>query len=555
MNIAIFASVYGYEPAQIKPWMESLKSSGFSGKVFVIVYNPEGEELLKYLKENGVFTFVSQLNGETNMATQRFLQYQEILKSEYAKDVDAVIATDIRDVIFQSDPGVWLKNNIQDYQLIATGESVTFRHEDWNGDALEKHFGKNVFLEFADRETLCSGIIAGKKEAMIKLCETVYELAFFSADPGAFIDQIFYNIAIYEIYNEYTKIVPAGERWCANLGTLKAIPENTPEWSTKSRTEYSSFERIRSNKTFQEVLKCAVPEMINGKVVNSVGQPYVIVHQYDRYQPWKEHFIGIEKDVTIVTALYDIKRENWDGFSRNLDQYKEWMKGMLSFNSPMIIYVEEKDADFVKTERGSKMDKTQVIVLPFDELHTNKLWGSRIHEIMKSAKFLENQTVPSHPQISQPNYNILMHEKMQFVKRSIESNPFNTEHFMWVDAGVFHMSNNAGAMGNRFPRTDSLLDDKIHFIAIEQPTEDDLNLEKFFKGHNVRIIGTTWLGHKDAILEFEKSYSELLAITIANDLMDQDQSYLTITALKNPTLCNIHNGVWSDAINLWAFRT
>jgi len=34
--------------------------------------------------------------------------------------------------------------------------------------------------------------------------------------------------------------------------------------------------------------------------------------------------------------------------------------------------------------------------------------------------------------------------------------------------------------------------------------------------------------------------------------MDQDQSYLTITALKNPTLCNIHNGVWSDAINLWA---
>lgn len=288
MNIAVFASVYGYKPEQIKPWMNSLKSSGFKGKVFVIVYNPENDELLNYLKDNGVFTFVAHLNGETNMATQRFLQYQEILNSEYAKDVEAVITTDIRDVVFQSDPGVWFQNNIQDYELLATSEGVTFRHEDWGGDALESNFGKNMFLKFADRETLCSGIIAGKKEAMIKLCETVYELAFFSNDPSAFIDQIFYDIAIYEIYKDITKIVPATENWCANLGTLKAIPENSPLWSTASRSTHHSFERIRSIKKFQDALLCKVPEMTDGRVIADNGQPFAIVHQYDRYQPWKE---------------------------------------------------------------------------------------------------------------------------------------------------------------------------------------------------------------------------------------------------------------------------
>lgn len=288
MNLAIIASAYGYNIEQIKPWVESLKRTKFGGKVFVLVYNPQDEELLNYLKDNDIFVMLAQLNGETNMATQRFLDYSEILKTEYAQDVEAVITTDIRDVIFQSDPGIWFKQNIEDFSLMATSEGVCFRHEDWNGDNLEAHFGKTRFLQYADRETLCSGIIAGKKGAMIELFRTVYELSFFSNDPHAFVDQIFYNIAVYEIYPEITKIVPASSNWCANLGTLKAIPENQPDWGTSSRSAYNSFERLRTNKTFVEVMKCKVPEMKDGLIYADNGKPFAIVHQYDRFQPWKE---------------------------------------------------------------------------------------------------------------------------------------------------------------------------------------------------------------------------------------------------------------------------
>ena len=38
MNVAILASVYGYQPEQIKPWVNSLKESKFGGKVFVVVF-------------------------------------------------------------------------------------------------------------------------------------------------------------------------------------------------------------------------------------------------------------------------------------------------------------------------------------------------------------------------------------------------------------------------------------------------------------------------------------------------------------------------------------
>ena len=288
MNVAVIASCYGYGIDQVKPWVNSLKQTGFKGMVFVIVYNPSDNILLEYFKSEGIFAFVAQFTGETNMATQRFINYIEVLNTDYGKEVDLVISTDIRDIVFQTDPGVWLQNNMQDYDLVATSEGIRFRHEDWNGGNLEKHFGKKRFVTHADKETLCSGIIAGKKDVIMKLFKTIYEIAFFSEDTGDFVDQVFYNIAIYEIFKEKTRIVSAGEDWVANIGTIKAIPENMPKWSTSSRCETYGYERIRKNKTYNEVLLCKIPEMKDTIVYAENGKPYSIVHQYDRYQPWKE---------------------------------------------------------------------------------------------------------------------------------------------------------------------------------------------------------------------------------------------------------------------------
>ena len=424
MNIAVMASVYGYGPDQIKPWMESLKSSGFKGKVFVIVYNHDGEELLQYLKDNGVFTFTSQLNGDTNMATQRFLQYQEILNSEYANDVDVVITTDIRDVVFQSDPGVWVKNNIQDYDLLATSEGVTFRHEDWGGEALETHFGKEMFLKFADRETICSGVIAGKKETMIKLFETVYELSFFSQDPGAFIDQIFYAIAIYEIYNDITKIVPATENWCANLGTLKAIPENMPSWSTGTRTGTASYERFRKNKTFVETMKCKVPVMKDdGLIYADNGLPFAIVHQYDRYQPWNTKILSrLKIDLPILNrpmmgTPYDkskldrlkVKFDGVEKISRNTSQCYQDLFVLAATNGKRngtFLEIGAQDAQFCNnTYILEKLYDWKGISIDIDEVHKKSFEyfdRSNTNLVIQDAltidytKLLEDNNMPSH---------------------------------------------------------------------------------------------------------------------------------------------------------------
>ena len=154
---------------------------------------------------------------------------------------------------------------------------------------LQRHFGLNMFNELKAYETLCSGIIAGEKNMLIKLFKAIAEIAYFSQDPGAFVDQCFYNIAIRKIYSEVTMIAGGDSDWCANLGTLIAIPMNTPLWSTGKRSQYDSYERFRNHKNFIDEMLCPIPTMNSDyEVCNSKGEPYCIVHQYDRYQFWKD---------------------------------------------------------------------------------------------------------------------------------------------------------------------------------------------------------------------------------------------------------------------------
>jgi hypothetical protein len=288
MKTCLIAAAGGYKVEDLKPWVNSLRKTSYEGDVIVIVYDPVDETVPEYLKSENIGVIIGSVNGDLNIATQRFIDFAGILSGEHGKNYDIIVTTDIRDVVFQRDPGLWVRENIGENDIIASGEGIKYKHEDWNGDMLQRHFGNKVFDIMKNYETLCSGIIAGKKDMMINLFRTTAELAYYGKDPGAFVDQCYYNVAIRRVFDEKTKIASGDSTWCANLGTLYAIPMNTPQWSTRSRSEYDSYERFRTHKKFTDVMTCPLPQMIDDQVCNAAGEPYAIVHQYDRYQPWKE---------------------------------------------------------------------------------------------------------------------------------------------------------------------------------------------------------------------------------------------------------------------------
>lgn len=299
MKTCIIAVSSGYTVEDLKPWAESLRKSGYTGAAAVLLYD-DNIEIAEYLGELGIFGFKAENRGLNHIATQRFQDYVHLLKDDYFKDTEYIIHTDIRDVVFQTNPEEWLLENIGDSQILATSEGVTYRHEDWNGEGIQQNFGLDHYNNMADQETLCSGIIAGKRDTLIHLFNVLFELSFYTVDIKGFADQHYYNLAIRTIYKDVTKIIPADQSWVANLSTLIAIPLQSPEWSSGPRTVTLSYERFRTG-NFLENMKVELPVIQDGIVSTPNGEPYAIVHQYDRYAPWKTMIydrLGIENTIS-----------------------------------------------------------------------------------------------------------------------------------------------------------------------------------------------------------------------------------------------------------------
>ena len=310
MQVAILAAAQGYNIEQIKPWVTSLQKTNFKGLVGVVLYD-RNEELAAYLSSHGVHVFTAVLDGLTNIATQRFKDYIQMMQLPVFAEVDWFLHTDIRDVVFQQDPTLFLQNQTQG--IIATGEGVTFKHEDWNGEGMQFNYGEAMYQSMADLETMCSGIIAGRKNELLHLFQTIYDLAFYTPNPEGFADQHYYNVALRKVYSSVTEFVSADTAWVANLGTLIALPMLSPMWSTNPRTPNSSYERMRSG-TYVDNMLVGLPQLIDGQICTPSGEPYIIVHQYDRYQPWKEVMLqnlGGVKTPSKVTESTDLGFYMW----------------------------------------------------------------------------------------------------------------------------------------------------------------------------------------------------------------------------------------------------
>jgi len=295
MRTAIFTCASGYTVEDARPFVESLKKIGYTGKVYAVTYKREIDELYNYLTQNGIMVIMRDYHGSVNLATQRFYDYSEIIHMlKLDKTVDMILSVDFRDVVFQADPFAYLESNLdENTQIYCSGEGITYRHEDWNGDTLEAMYGTKYLMKYIDEETICSGVFAGKPAKLALLFRAIHDSSFFSNDPMAFMDQVTYAIVVREAFGNVHKIVSAHAPWTANLGTLAAIPFNMPMWSTGPKGEYAKqADRFRKHKKYEDAMLVPVPQMIDGKVCNSNGEPYAIVHQYNRYTPWQNEILA-----------------------------------------------------------------------------------------------------------------------------------------------------------------------------------------------------------------------------------------------------------------------
>lgn len=272
----VIGSITNYKFDQIKHWVNSLDRSGFDGLKAVICYNVDFETC-EELASRGYTIFGFNRNDEKkrleynrenfNICLERFLHTWYFLsKLSNKEQYRYVIATDVKDVVFQSNPSDWMTANFpSDKKLGAASESIQYKNEPWGRDNIRLSFGNLIAEQKMDNVIYNAGTICGEFNAFIDLCLNIYLACGRSPESvpgGGGPDQAALNVLLSTIpYSDITKFFTSEDGYAAQLGT------------TGPQVEHQFGEFLLSP-----------PPILNddGLVCTSTGTPFMMVHQYDR---------------------------------------------------------------------------------------------------------------------------------------------------------------------------------------------------------------------------------------------------------------------------------
>lgn len=250
MNYTIVGCITKYGIEDIKPFVESIEQSGYTGEKLMLVYEISNDTI-EYLKSKGWSLYGSEL--QQHIIVQRFRDMYVLLQS---LQTDVIIWCDVKDIVFQKNPTEWLDKNMKG-DILAFSESLIFDHDSW----AHINAGTSFPIEWEwlkNEEIYCAGTIVGKKDAIKDLFIDIYRWSLTTANPGQLADQAAYNILLrLHQFKDKVQFVKQQEGFAAQLHL-----------------------KIRFDK--QHLCSEELATIDGDLIKTSNGELFTIVHQYDR---------------------------------------------------------------------------------------------------------------------------------------------------------------------------------------------------------------------------------------------------------------------------------
>lgn len=278
MKDLIIGCYTNYTWDQIKYWVNSIEKSGFTGDKAMIVYNSDFDTVQKLL-DNNFTIFAFQRDDTTQQFTvppntphivvQRFYDlWRYISNLPTDCQYDRIITTDVKDVVFQTNPSLWLDKNLGDSKILVSSESLQYKNEAWGNENMRQSFPM-VHDYMRDKTIWNCGVLAGNTNVIKDLFLNIYLtcLGLPSQLPGGGgPDQAALNILLsLEPYKSITKYAASEEGWACQAGT------------TADPTKIQNF---RLNLLDLE------PKWTGEFATTNSGKIFSILHQWDRIPLW-----------------------------------------------------------------------------------------------------------------------------------------------------------------------------------------------------------------------------------------------------------------------------
>jgi hypothetical protein len=269
---------YGYD--QIKLWHNSILKSGFTGRVALVAFRITQEEMEK-IKGHNIDVIVVGAPVKATVHLERFIHFWNYLQLR-EEVFENVIITDVRDVVFQSDPSEFFSG--RDPMLVVGSENLKYKDEAWGDRNLFETFGLTVYNKFKDKEIYNVGAFGGQWQLVQSMCLMIYTMGV--GRPIPICDQSVFNFLLYQAPFDTSPDIFFAEVhdcWAAHCGTLL----DPTKIAGFKPNHINNVDGLMWNEEHGVLNNHYRWESTDPWQFDSLGTP-VILHQYDRVPGLKE---------------------------------------------------------------------------------------------------------------------------------------------------------------------------------------------------------------------------------------------------------------------------
>ena len=262
--------------------------------------------------------------------------------------------------------------------------------------------------------------------------------------------------------------------------------------------------------------------------------------------------MDINKNTTIVTALYDIGRENWSNFRMSYHTYLWWMENTLSLNTNMVIFTESKFEDVITKSRKKidpELKKTKIIVKDLKETEAYKLYGRPLRALMESSAFINKVSFKDVPEMCQYLYNVVMFGKFNFLQEAKDKLYFPEQKYLvWADAAGLREKIECYS-NTSWPDESKLDENKVTFFSHHEKIS--IMVKEHHALSQMRFIqGTCFIVPVKLIDEVLQDVKNIVFECITDGFIGSDEKILDFYYLSNSSKCKLIKSTWREYFNI-----
>jgi hypothetical protein len=260
----------------------------------------------------------------------------------------------------------------------------------------------------------------------------------------------------------------------------------------------------------------------------------------------KSEEIKVTENLTVVTGLWDINRTG-----REFSHYIENFKKFLNIPVNMFIYLPKELEYLVWENRQRNKTNTHVRIFELSDIKNNfyaPFW-EKTQEIRTSPDWYnktgEHGWLKNSPQTTLEYYNPIVQSKMFMLHDAKVMNVFDTDYFLWLDAGITNTVYDKYLTENRcfdkiIPLLKTFLFLSYPYEAVDEIHGFDFQEMNRIANQKVKYVcrGGLFGGHKDFITQANSTYYALLQQTLAGGHMGTEESIFSIMAHVEPHIYN-----------------